>query len=155
MPSTVSMKNSIYPTTLRGILRLFLSAVVVFTALSYSAPAQYEIYETHGKSSPERNRKRGIQMLTDIKEAVEKYYYDKSFRGIDLDKRFEEAKDKIKTLDTNSEIFRVIASVLLQFGDSHTVFIPPGRTNVVEYGFTTQMVGDECTVTDVQKGSDA
>lgn len=119
------------------------------------AVAQIRIDEVVGKSRPGLNRDRGIGMLKRVKEALETFYYDKNYRGIDIDAKFKEASEKIKTLDTNAQIFRVIASLLMEFNDSHTRFYPPGRSNRVEYGFSMQMIGDQAVIIDVKKGSDA
>lgn len=118
-------------------------------------PGQIQIDEVEGKSNPSLNRSRGIRMLKEIKDVLETHYYDKNFKGIDLDARFKEATEKIKTLESNAHIFRAIATVLLEFNDSHTRFFPPGRANRVEYGFTMQMVGTNGFLTDIKKGSDA
>ncbi len=130
----------------------------VFTTIffvSTLATAQIRIDEVVGKSSPGRNRDRGMNMLNEIKDALETFYYDKNYRGINIDLKFKEAKEKIKTLETNADIFRVIAGLLLEFNDSHTTFYPPGRSNRVKYGFSMQMIGDRCIVVNVKKGSDA
>ena len=58
-------------------------------------------------------------------------------------------------MDTNRQIFRVIAQVVLEFDDSHTTFYPPNRANRVEHGFRVQIIGLNCLVIDVKKGSDA
>jgi C-terminal processing protease CtpA/Prc len=117
--------------------------------------SQIRVDSVEAKSDPKRNRSNGIQMLRQIKNVLSSNYYDKNFRGIDINARFKSAEEKIKTLDTNGEIFRVIATELMGFNDSHTRFIPPGRANRVEYGFVMQMIGDHCFVTSVKKGSDA
>ncbi len=117
--------------------------------------AQIRIDEVVSKSNPKLNRSRGISMLKEVKDALETHYYDKNYRGIDIDARFKEATEKIKSLDTNAQIFRVIAALLLEFNDSHTRFYPPNRSNRVEYGFAMQMIGDRCVIVDVKKGSDA
>lgn len=133
-----------------------LSLLALFFLLAESSvTAQIRIDEVVGRSKPSLNRSRGTNMLKGIKDALKQHYYDKNYRGIDIDKKFKEAEEKIKTLDTNGEIFRVIASVLLEFNDSHTRFYPPGRSNHIEYGFSMQMIGDRCMVVDVKKGSSA
>lgn len=101
------------------------------------------------------NRSRGLNMLNEIKDEIKQRYYDKNFRGINLDERFKVAAERIKTMETNAQIFRVIAQVLLEFNDSHTRFYPPSRANRVEYGFSMQMIGNQCFVVDVTKDSDA
>ena len=129
----------------------FLSFLAAFT------PAQglARVDEVESRSDPRLNRERGKKMLKEIKEVLETYYFDKNFKGIDLEKRIREAEEKLKGLDTNAQIFRVIASVLMEFDDSHTRFYPPGRSNRVEYGFAMQMIGKDCFVVDVKKGSNA
>ncbi|HKP69149.1 MAG TPA: S41 family peptidase [Pyrinomonadaceae bacterium] len=135
----------------------YLKLILLITLLFVSAAnAQIlRVDEGVSKSTVSSKRERGLKMLTKIKEILELYYYDKSYRGIDIDKKFSEARDQVKNLETNADIFRVIAGVLLEFNDSHTRFYPPDRTNKVEYGFTLQIIGDRCLVTDVTKGSDA
>ena len=86
---------------------------------------------------------------------VEKYYYDPSFRGIDLQERFSQADERIKKAKSNGEVFGVIAQALLDFDDSHLFFIPPGRVATVEYGWQMQAIGDKCYVVAVKPGSDA
>jgi C-terminal peptidase prc len=145
------------PLPIREYLRLFLCLAAILLFVSYSTPAQHysDLNETNGKENAKINRARGIAMLQRIKATLEREYYDKTFHGIDLNRRFMAAEAKIASLETNSDIYRVIAAVLLEFNDSHTNFIPPKRSSVVEYGFTTQMIGNECVVTAVQKDSDA
>lgn len=134
----------------------YLVSALLFVLLSNSiSTSQIRMDEVVGKSRPGLNRDRGLGMLDQIKDALETFYYDKNYRGIDIDAKFKEAKEKVKTLDTNAQIFRVIAALLLEFRDSHTRFYPPGRSNRVEYGFAMQMIGDRAVVVDVKKGSDA
>jgi C-terminal processing protease CtpA/Prc len=111
--------------------------------------------EAYAKSDAKLNRTRALEALAWIKETIEERYYDKNYHGVDMDARFKLAEEKIKKLDSNGQIFYVIAAVILEFKDSHTTFIPPGRSTRVEYGFTMQMVGNKCYVTDVKKDSDA
>ena len=68
-------------------------------------------------------------MLDDIKDLIKERYYDKNYRGMDIDAKFKEAKEKIKKLEYNAQIFSVIAGLVLEFRDSHTRFYPPNRAN--------------------------
>lgn len=113
------------------------------------------INETKGETSPSTNRRRGLEMLGQIKSVLKERYYDPDYRGINLDERFKKAAANIKQYETNWQIFSEIAQVLLEFRDSHTRFVPPGRQSRVEYGFTMQFIGNNCFVTEVKKGSDA
>src|SRR5688500_13929688 len=82
-----------------------------------------------GLPNAKLNRERGLRMLSEIKEIVREKYYDPQFQGLDLDKHFKSASEQISRLETNSQIFAVIAQVLLDFNDSHTLFYPPSRIN--------------------------
>ena len=101
------------------------------------------------------NRERGLEMLSEIQNTLKEQYYDPTFHGIDLDERFLAAKERIKGLQTNAQIFLVIAQAVLDLNDSHTFFIPPSHYNRVEYGFSLQMVGNLCHIVNVKHGSDA
>ena len=138
-------------------LSKIISAGLLFFVLSVSSISgqSIRIDEIRGKSNPSLNRERGLHMLKEVKQAIEERYYDKNFRGINLDERFKAASEKIKKLDANWQILGVIAQVVLEFDDSHTTFYPPDRSSRTEYGFSMQMIGQNCVVIDVKKGSDA
>src|SRR5437667_1954747 len=101
------------------------------------------------------DKERGRDMLSTIKGDLKKNYYDALFRGMDVDARFKAADEKIKTDTSNGQIFGIIAQALLDLDDSHTFFLPPGRSSQTEYGWQMQLVGDKCYVTAVKPGSDA
>lgn len=144
----ISRKPIIVPT-------IFLTVFMTFALAAASSSAQVRIDEITTAGNTDLNRKRGLNMLEDIKDVIKQRYYDKNYRGINIDERFKAAAARIKTLEQNRQIFRAIAQVLIEFNDSHTRFIPPNRSNRVEYGFSVQMIGNNCFVTDVKKGSDA
>lgn len=100
-------------------------------------------------------RGRGRDMLKAIKDDIKKNYYDPNFHGIDLEARFKTADEKIQQAQSVGQIFGIIAQVLLDFDDSHTFFLPPGRTDSIEYGWQMQAIGDKCYVVAVKPGSDA
>ena len=111
--------------------------------------------ETLNTKEAKRDREMGLAMLKEMKKILEEHYYDPKYRGIDLKARFKAAETRVKTLNYNWQIYRVLAQVLLDFNDSHTALILPRRTDHFEYGFTTQMIGDKCIVVSVKKDSDA
>jgi carboxyl-terminal processing protease len=116
---------------------------------------------TLGSSSPamaqlnKEDRERARIMLESVKDDIKKNYYDPSFRGMDLDARFQAAKEKLDKASTNGQMFGVIAQLMLDLKDSHTFFLPPARAASVEYGWQMQMIGDKCYVIAVKPGSDA
>lgn len=111
--------------------------------------------QTLNTKEAKRDREMGLAMLKEMKKILEEHYYDPKYRGIDLKPRFKAAENRIRTLNYNWQVYRVLAQLLLDFNDSHTALILPRRTDHFEYGFTTQMIGDECVVVSIKKGSDA
>lgn len=101
------------------------------------------------------DRDRGIIMLKAARDDIRKNYYDPAFRGIDLDARTKLAEEKIKQAKSNGEMFGIIAQMLLEFNDSHTIFLPPPRSARIEYGWQMQTFGDDCFVIAVKPKSDA
>lgn len=98
---------------------------------------------------------RGNSMLRAIRSDIEENYYDPKFRGLDTEALFKQAKERINKADSNGQIFGIIALTLIEFNDSHLIFLPPPRTARIEYGWTAQMIGDTCFVVAVKPGSDA
>lgn len=107
------------------------------------------------KDSLDTIRGRGLDILKEIKEIVEERYYDPAFRGIDLEKNYKAAREEIKKAERNGHVYAIIAQFLLDFNDSHLFFIPPDRVQSVDYGFRLKMIGSNCYINTVKKGSDA
>jgi len=101
------------------------------------------------------DKERGHVILSTIKDDLKKNYYDPAFHGMDLDTRFKTADERIKQAESLGQIFGIIAQVLVDLEDSHTFFLPPGRSYKTEYGWQMQIMGDKCYVTAVKPGSDA
>ncbi len=94
-------------------------------------------------------------MLRTIRKDVERRYYDTTFHGVDLAVRWDSAATLIRTAQSNSQIFGIIAWTLFGLEDSHTLFIPPARVDQVAYAWELLMVGDSCYVIDVDPKTDA
>lgn len=142
----MKFENSITSSRARSKVIALLLATVL--CLSFLLPAS-------AQSLGSLDRENGRSMLSMIQLDIEKNYYDPTFRGIDLKARFKTADERIKLAKSNSEVFGIIAQVLLDFDDSHLFFSPPPRAAVVRYGWQMQMIGDKCFVIAVQPGSDA
>ena len=96
------------------------------------------------------------EMLNTIQADIKKYYYDPAMHGLNLDKRFEEARQKIAVAKSQDEALLDIAAAVEALKDSHTHFRPPFRPYGVDYGWLMQAVGDSsCYVTQVRPDSDA
>jgi C-terminal processing protease CtpA/Prc len=100
-------------------------------------------------------RERMLGMLKTIKGAIKADYYDPKFGGVDLDAHFAAAEKTLKSVDTLSQAYIVIGKAVIDLNDSHTLFWPPSRNTVVEYGWKMKMVGDKAFITGVAEKSDA
>jgi C-terminal processing protease CtpA/Prc len=108
-----------------------------------------------GQAIDRIERDRMKEMLSNLKNAIKKNYYDPAYHGIDLDARFKTADEKLDKVTSVGQAYAVIAQVLVDFNDSHLYFLPPVTTADVEYGFRMKMVGDKAFVTSVKPKSDA
>ena len=106
-------------------------------------------------STAKQARSDSLSILDEMEDILSKHYYDPKMRGIDLKKRISDAKERVKTLQYNWQMYRVLVQVLMDFNDSHTFMILPTREDHFQYGFGIQMIGDEAFVTSVKKDSDA
>lgn len=129
-----------------------IAILVLLSLLDAHSPSRLTA-QAQGNISFDRDRGRG--MLKVIKDDIKKNYYDPNFRGIDLDARFKAADEKMQQAQSLGQVFGIIAQVLLDFDDSHTFFLPPSRSDSVEYGWQMQAIGDKCYVVAVKPGSDA
>ncbi|HEY5883300.1 MAG TPA: hypothetical protein VIT88_01360, partial [Pyrinomonadaceae bacterium] len=107
------------------------------------------------QSLSSQDRDRAVIMLKAARDDIRKNYYDPNFRGIDLDAKTKAAEERIKQAKSNGEVFGIIAQMLLDFNDSHTIFLPPQRLSRVEYGWQMQAFGNDCYVIAVKPKSDA
>lgn len=128
-------------------MKNFACLLVLLTITALSAAAQ--------NPSISYERDRGITILSAVKSDLKKNYYDPNFHGMDVDVRFKQAEEKIKTATTQNQIFGIIAQALVELDDSHTFFVPPTRPFKLEYGWKMQIIGQKCYVVAVKPGSDA
>jgi carboxyl-terminal processing protease len=127
-------------------LRLAGAIVLAGTVLHAQAPAPALSKFDRGAS---------LEMLRQIKADLKENYYDKTFRGIDVEAAFAETEQRLKTAASAVEAGILLADTLLRLDDSHTVFYPPDRASRVDYGWSAAMIGDEPFVVSVKRGSDA
>jgi hypothetical protein len=98
-----------------------------------------------------------MSMLENVKNALKNDYYDPNpkFAGVDLETRFKAAEEKLKKTEYLPDAFAVIAQVVLDLNDSHTLFVPPNISTVVEYGWRVITVGEKSIVSGILENSDA
>ncbi|MCI0490073.1 MAG: S41 family peptidase [Blastocatellia bacterium] len=140
------MNFCIYAKHLQKIFVLFLALSLLIVSLPASGRSQ-EI------NSFQRHLAR--RMLQNIKNDIERLFYDPNFRGIDIDMHFKRAEEQIKKAQTQGQLYGIIAQTLLELGDPNTLFVSPAAYNIIDYGWDWKMIGDKCYVTAVKPGSDA
>jgi len=102
------------------------------------------------------SNQQALEMLNTIEADIKEHYYDTAMGGLDLDKRFDKAREEINHAKSQDEAFLEIASAVAVLQDSHTLFIPPVRPYGVDYGWAMEAIGDSnCYVTAVRPESDA
>ena len=102
------------------------------------------------------DRSKAKEMLRTIHNDIKEYYFEKTYKGLDIDARFKLAEQKIETATTMNYALADIAGALDALKDSHTFLIPPPRPYKHSYGWEMQPIGDSgCFVTVVRPGSDA
>src|SRR6188768_3206630 len=107
------------------------------------------------KSISSFDRGASLTMLRQVKTDLQQNYYDAAFRGMDVERVFAEAEQKVRNGATLNANIATIAEVLMRLNDSHTVFIPPDRKLKVTYGWQVSMIGDVPYIVGVLPGSDA
>ena len=109
-----------------------------------------------GKKFKTITNEQALEILATIKADLKEHYYDATMHGVDLDKRFDKARQEIEVARSQDEALLDIAGALAALQDSHTRLIPPVRPYVVDYGWVMQAIGDSnCFVTAVRPESDA
>lgn len=101
----------------------------------------------------ERGRMEGI--LDIVARDIEKHFYDPKLKGVDWKTIIERARQRIRQADHLGDMLAAIASVPYQLNDSHTVFIPPGRSAKADYGFEAEPFAGDILVYKLKKGGPA
>jgi carboxyl-terminal processing protease len=123
-------------------------------ALSLVAAASACLAQAQPKFT-DRQREDAREMLRLIANDVKKHYFDPNLHGFDFDARVREVDEKLKSATSLNQSFAMIGYALDGLNDSHTFFVPPGRTFRQEYGWRVRMIGERCFVTHVRPKSDA
>jgi len=110
---------------------------------------------TDAQELNDRDRARGRTMLKVVKKDIQNRYYDPQFHGLDLDARFLKAEQDIGQATSLGQMLGIIAQAVLDLNDSHSLFVPPGRTAKFHYEWRMRAIGDRPYVVAVRPGSDA
>jgi carboxyl-terminal processing protease len=100
-------------------------------------------------NDPKLVRWRMQRMLKEVSETVERNFYDPKLNGVDWKMGVEVARKRIAEADHTGEMVAAITGLLARLNDSHTVFLPPGRSEHALFGFDAKPFGDDVLVYDV------
>jgi C-terminal processing protease CtpA/Prc len=125
-------------------------AIAIFLA-ALAAGAHCQAQQKLSKNELELAR----EMLQQVKDAIEKNYYDPTFHGFDLDGRFKEADQKLDDATSFGMGVNVVGWAVEGLRDTHTRLIPPMRNVFVYSGWQMEMVGQTCMISAVEPNSDA
>lgn len=100
-------------------------------------------------NDPKLVRWRMQRILKEVSETVQNNFYDSKLNGVDWKASVEIARQRIDKADHTGEMVAAITGLLARLNDSHTVFIPPGRTEHPLFGFDAKPFGDDILVYDV------
>lgn len=94
-------------------------------------------------------------ILDIVAKDIQKNFYDSSLKGLDWTAVTDRARQRIRQADHLGDMIAAIASVPFQLRDSHTYFIPPGRSVSVDYGFEAEPMANDILVYKVKKDGPA
>src|SRR5215471_16278340 len=97
-----------------------------------------------GDDKFERGRMEDVMDVV-IKD-IQKNFYDPGLKGVDWKGITDKARQRIRQADHLGDMIAAISSVPYQLSDSHTYFIPPGRSARVDYGFEAEPFGSDILV---------
>jgi len=107
----------------------------------------------HAFARDEKSERGRMEDILDVvAKDIQKNFYDPTLKGVDWKAVTEKAHQRIRQSDHLGEMIAAISSVPYQLSDSHTVFIPPGRSARVDYGFEAQPFGPDVLVYKLRKG---
>jgi C-terminal processing protease CtpA/Prc len=100
-------------------------------------------------------RGRMEDILDVVADDVQHNFYDPKLKGLDWKALRAQAHQQIRQSQHIGEMISAISGLLYQLNDSHTIFIPPGRTEHAVYGFKAKPFGEDVYVYEVKKDGPA
>ncbi len=96
-----------------------------------------------------------LDMLENVKNDIQKNYYDANFHGINLEENYAKTRELIKNAASSNEMTDFITRFCYLFDDSHLYFSPPRKTFSVDYGLNLLLIDSKTFVTKINIESDA
>jgi C-terminal processing protease CtpA/Prc len=90
-------------------------------------------------------------LLAQVSRLVQDNYYDPKMKGLDWKALTDQAREQVDKAQTPGEMLAPLYTLVSRLHDSHTVFIPPRKTNRPEFGFEPKAYGDEIRIFRLKK----
>jgi C-terminal peptidase prc len=94
---------------------------------------------------------RARKILDEVSRDIETNYFDSTFGGMNWESMVAESRRKIDAAQTTSEIYTAIFEAVNRLGNSHTMFMSPGRIVDINFGFNAKAYGDKIYIYEVKK----
>jgi C-terminal peptidase prc len=96
-------------------------------------------------------KSRAKLILNEVSKDIENNYFDATFGGKNWKGMVAEAQQKIDAAQSTSDIYTAIFMMVNQLGNSHTMFMAPGRIVDINFGFNAKAYGDKIYIYEVKK----
>jgi carboxyl-terminal processing protease len=106
-------------------------------------------------ANPDNGATDALSILHEVRETIEKNYFDPKLNGFDINSEFQAAETEIKSNTALGASIITIGRTVEKMHDSHTRFFPPSNHVALTPGWRSFMVGDSCFIFAVEPGSDA
>jgi hypothetical protein len=91
------------------------TSVVIFALICLLCSSQIRAQKMDGIA-----RGQAVSMLKNVKNAIKNDYYDPNYGGMNVDDRFKQAEERLKSVETIGQAFAVIAQAVVYQNYSHT-----------------------------------
>ncbi|HEX6008081.1 MAG TPA: PDZ domain-containing protein, partial [Burkholderiales bacterium] len=128
------------------------------STLTRTLPLLLILAGTTPTTSPAQSREgmrraEAARYLSDVHADVKRAYYDREFRGVDLELEYDSAKARLARAQSDQERFWAIDRYLHSLKDSHTYFVGLLRVGLGDFNLDFQFFGESAYVVGVDRGS--
>ena len=94
-------------------------------------------------------------ILNEVSKDIEKNYFDATYGGIDWKSAVAQTRQWIDAAQNTNDVYTAIFSLVNKLGNSHTMFMAPGRNVDINFGFNAKAYGENIYIYEVKKNSAA
>jgi C-terminal processing protease CtpA/Prc len=87
--------------------------------------------------------------LRNLYTELKRSYYDPQFKGMDIDRLYNEAAREVKAATSDQQRHRAVSKFLDALDDSHTFYVAPANVGLDDFGFSFRFYGERAFVSTV------